>query len=201
MGDPIPLSRLQEPVSARFLTEFSRSPSPRDVNDIFNPSISSGNAADALAAIQPEWKRDLYSLLEEPTSSASAFAIHIFLTGLIILSAVVTVIETVPALHNVSPHLWFGLETSLVALFTVEYAARLLAWSGTWMSLFKWITCAQGINFCYTAVLNDLTSGNSILWNNRFARHSALLYRNHFTRGHGTFGSCLHAPSTSDYSI
>ena len=142
--DPIPLTRIQVPASSRFLTESSRtrSPSPHDIDDIFSPSVSMGNTPDSLAATHLAWKRDLYSLLEQPTSSQSAFLIHVVMTSLIVLSAVVTVTETVPALHHVSPRLWFGLETSLVALFTVEYAARSIAWSGTWMGLFKWITCA-----------------------------------------------------------
>lgn len=142
MSDPIPMSRIRIPVSSRFLTEESRrSLSFPDEDDAFTHSIPLGNPSDTLSDIQPAWKRELYSLLEQPTSSQAAFLLHVVMTGLIILSAIVTVMETVPAFHYVSPRLWFGLETSLVALFTVEYTVRCVAWSGSWLGLFKWITC------------------------------------------------------------
>lgn len=147
MSERIPLSHIRPSVSSRFLTEEAtgrRSPSP---DDIFPHSISLEDAPDHLLVTHPAWKRELYSLLEQPTSSQSAFIIHILMTGLIILSAIATAMETVPAFHYISPRFWFGLETSVVALFTVEYTARSIAWSGTWMSLFRWITCAFDIHF------------------------------------------------------
>ncbi|THU99639.1 voltage-gated potassium channel [Dendrothele bispora CBS 962.96] len=92
----------------------------------------------SLSWINPPWKRELHLLLEHPTSSTGATLIHILMTFFILLSAVVTVLETVPALRGMGPQVWFGLETTLVALFTVEYVARCIAWSGTWSSLIKW---------------------------------------------------------------
>lgn len=145
MDERIPLSRMQDLVSARFLTEPRRSPTLDDEDDTSPHSTSLDNSSDFLATIHPTWKRDLHCLLERPTSSQSAFIIYVLTTGLIVLSAIVTVAETVETLHYVSPRLWFGLETSLVALFTVEYVSRLLAWSGTWMSLFKWVISFYGV--------------------------------------------------------
>ncbi|KAF5362705.1 hypothetical protein D9758_011700 [Tetrapyrgos nigripes] len=88
----------------------------------------------------PPWKRDLHLLLEHPTSSTGATLIHILMTFFILASAVVTVLETVPALRGVQggAQIWFGIETTLVAIFTVEYIARCVAWSGSWMSLLRW---------------------------------------------------------------
>ena len=155
MSDRIPLSRLRSTTSARFLTEESQR-SPQDIDQLF-PNIPQDITADETG---PAWKKELYALLEHPTSSQSAFIIHILMTGLIILSAIITVLETgmyntslapnakwnsssftVPSLHYISPRFWFGLETMLVALFTVEYAARCIAWSSTWKNLFQWVTC------------------------------------------------------------
>ncbi|KAK7437720.1 hypothetical protein VKT23_018436 [Stygiomarasmius scandens] len=93
---------------------------------------------DTLSWINPPWKRSLHLLLEHPTSSTGATLIHILMTFFILLSAVVTVLETVPALRGMGPQVWFGMETMLVVLFTIEYIARCVAWSGTWMSLVKW---------------------------------------------------------------
>jgi hypothetical protein len=84
-------------------------------------------------------------LLESPTSSSSAFLVHFASTSLIIFSAIVTILETVPSFHSISPRVWFGLETSLVLLFTVEYSARSVAWSSSWISLAKWMFCACNI--------------------------------------------------------
>lgn len=141
--DSIPLANFSTATPTNFLREDERrAPSPHDVEDIFPQSTSLDSNAYALARDDiPQWKRDLYALLEQPTSSAGAFTIHMFMTALIVLSAVLTVAETVPAFHSINPRVWFGFETSLVALFTVEYIARFTSWSGSWTTLFHWTFC------------------------------------------------------------
>ncbi|KAF7363737.1 Potassium voltage-gated channel subfamily D member 3 [Mycena sanguinolenta] len=142
---PIELTRLGH-VSARFLTEDPPRPhsvSAQDVPEIFHFSPSRDEAI--LETISPEWRRNLFALLEQPASSDSAFLVHIAVTTLVVLSAIVTVLETVPAFHSIRTSVWFGLETSLVALFTVEYVARCLAWSNTWRSFLGWIVSFFGI--------------------------------------------------------
>ncbi|KAJ7046976.1 hypothetical protein C8F04DRAFT_1062356 [Mycena alexandri] len=144
MSAPIELTRVGHP-AARFLTEDTphRPHSPQDIPEIFHFSPTRDEAA--LAEIHPEWRRSLFALLEQPTSSDSAFLVHILVTFLVVVSAIVTVLETVPAFHSIQTSVWFGLETSLVALFTIEYIARCLAWSGTWRSLFGWVVSFFGI--------------------------------------------------------
>jgi hypothetical protein len=96
-----------------------------------------------MTMITPAWRLHLYNLLERPNSSAAAVLVHVLVTVLIVFSALVTVLETVPgALHSLPGGLWFGLETSLVALFTVEYVARCAATSYSWSGLFGWVGCA-----------------------------------------------------------
>ncbi|CAL1712694.1 unnamed protein product [Somion occarium] len=95
--------------------------------------------------IHPPWKRNLYLLLEHPASSQAAFLIHVFTTSVICVSAIITVLETVPAFHSIPGGIWFGLETSLVVLFTVEYTARCIAHSNTWRGLVIWLTSFFGI--------------------------------------------------------
>ncbi|KIM19722.1 hypothetical protein M408DRAFT_180557 [Serendipita vermifera MAFF 305830] len=85
----------------------------------------------------------LYLLLERPTSSNSAFVLHTVTSAIIVLSALLTVLETLPFFHAVNPALWFGLETAVVVLFTVEYIARSAAWGfgesdGGWKRWWKW---------------------------------------------------------------
>lgn len=104
-------------------------------------SLDSGPDSPIIQSIHPAWKRNLYLLLEHPTSSPAAFLIHILITALILCSAGVTVLETIPLFHSTSPSVWFGIETSLVALFTVEYIARALAWSFDRKIFMGWFLC------------------------------------------------------------
>jgi membrane-associated HD superfamily phosphohydrolase len=93
--------------------------------------------------IKPAWRLHLYNLLERPNSSAAAVLVHVLVTALIVFSALVTILETVPGtLRSLPGGIWFGLETSLVALFTVEYVARCAATSYSWSGLFGWVGCA-----------------------------------------------------------
>lgn len=142
MAGSFELTRIRPPpLNSNRFTEEYRPPSPEDVHDIFPLSTSYDDHSEL--TMQPSWKRALYELLEQPTSSPSAFLIHMVTTILIVVSAVVTVLETVPAFHSISTRIWFGVETMLVALFTVEYIARCVAWSSTWMGLLGWIFCTQ----------------------------------------------------------
>ena len=138
----IELTRLNRPppLALRFFTEERPPQSPNDANDPYPVSTS---YEDESIALHPLWKRQLFQLMEQPTSSTSAFVIQMFSTFLIVFSALVTVLETVPAVHSISTKVWFGVETSVVALFTVEYIARCVAWSTTWMSLFGWMICER----------------------------------------------------------
>lgn len=137
----IELARIRPPAlnSVRFFTEEPTSTSPHDLNDVF-PSHTYEEEDESLA-IRPPWKRKLYELLEQPQSSKAALAMHMFTTSLIVASALVTVVETVPVGHSIPTRIWFGVETSVVALFTVEYIARSIAWSNTWRSFFHWMFC------------------------------------------------------------
>ncbi|KAH7909569.1 hypothetical protein BJ138DRAFT_1154962 [Hygrophoropsis aurantiaca] len=142
MSQSIPLTRLRTPAASRFLTEDNHPSSPRDVEDIFPNSNSFDEPPDATTS---PWKRHIFDLLERPTSSSSAFLLHFSSTSLIVFSAVVTILETVPSFHSISPRVWFGLETTLVLLFTIEYSARCFAWSSSWISLAKWIFSFYGV--------------------------------------------------------
>ncbi|KAI0249709.1 hypothetical protein BJV78DRAFT_1129192 [Lactifluus subvellereus] len=95
--------------------------------------------------ITPAWRLHLYNLLERPNSSPAAVLVHVLVTILIAFSAIVTILETVPAFHSLPGGIWFGLETSLVALFTVEYVARCAATSYSWSAFFTWVGSFFGI--------------------------------------------------------
>jgi hypothetical protein len=107
-----------------------------------------GGGAPSSLIIKPAWRLHLYNLLERPNSSAAAVLVHVVVTALIVFSALVTILETVPGtLRSLPGGIWFGLETSLVALFTVEYVARCAATSYSWSGLFGWVGCASSFKF------------------------------------------------------
>ncbi|KAG9308899.1 hypothetical protein JVU11DRAFT_11359 [Chiua virens] len=143
MSQSIPLVRVPS-VAIQFLTERSRPRprSPENVEDIFPTPATLEEGPDPVKSPR---KHAIFELLERPTSSSSAFLVHFVSTSLIVFSAVVTILETVPSFHSISPRVWFGMETSLVLLFTVEYSARLFAWSSSWMTLVKWIFSFYGV--------------------------------------------------------
>lgn len=144
MAQPIELTQIRAGQPTHFLTEDPPL-SPHDapgspLTDVFPGALSSDEAT--LLSIHPPWKRSLHALLEQPKSSGAAIFLHMLVTFLILVSALVTVLETIPTLHEISVGAWFGVETTLVLLFTIEYVGRCVAWSGSWMSLLKWMTCA-----------------------------------------------------------
>ncbi|TXT13739.1 hypothetical protein VHUM_01106 [Vanrija humicola] len=99
------------------------------------------------STIRSRWKRKLYLLLEEPASGREAFYVHVLVTGAIIFSAILTTLSTLPAFHTdpVAVKTQFGLDTTLVLLFTVEYIARSLAHSASWSMYYNWATSFFGI--------------------------------------------------------
>ncbi|KAH9851494.1 voltage-gated potassium channel [Lenzites betulinus] len=140
MSQTIPLSRITTPRSASPYIPAPASPGQAE----FQNGLAYGEPDEA-RNIPSSWQKDLYMLVEQPTSSQAAFLIHLFTTFLIVGSAVVTVLETVPAFHSISARVWFGLETTLVVLFTIEYVARCIAHATSWTRFFKWVTSFFGI--------------------------------------------------------
>ena len=107
-----------------------------------------GAGAPSSLIIKPAWRLHLYNLLERPNSSAAAVLVHVVVTALIVFSALVTILETVPGtLRSLPGGIWFGLETSLVALFTVEYVVSRAATSFSWSGLFGSVDCTSFLLF------------------------------------------------------
>ncbi|KAI0357486.1 voltage-gated potassium channel [Trametes cingulata] len=140
MAQTIPLSRITTPRNSSPYVPTPDSPGQAE----FQNGLAY-EEADEARSMSPSWQKELYMLVEQPTSSQAAFLIHFFTTALIVISAVVTVLETVPAFHSIPASVWFGLETTLVVLFTIEYIARCIAHGTSWMRFAKWIISFFGI--------------------------------------------------------
>ncbi|KAI7828783.1 hypothetical protein BC939DRAFT_442899 [Gamsiella multidivaricata] len=90
-------------------------------------------------AIRNPFKRKLFLLLEDPSSSSAAFALNVWVSFVIVLSAVITTIETIPSFRSTDSTIWFDFETVMVALFTIEFGARVICHSDSVKQLKKFL--------------------------------------------------------------
>ncbi|KAK9768918.1 hypothetical protein K7432_000045 [Basidiobolus ranarum] len=90
-------------------------------------------------------KKKLYLLLEDPSSTPAAFMINVFVSFMIVLSAAVSTVETIPAFHYAGTSLWFNFETTIVFLFTLEYLLRFYAHSDSRQQLLRFILAPLSI--------------------------------------------------------
>ncbi|RKP27379.1 hypothetical protein SYNPS1DRAFT_21076 [Syncephalis pseudoplumigaleata] len=92
-----------------------------------------------LIAIQNVWKRRFYLLMEDPSSSGAAFFVSVFVVCMIVVSAVIATIETIPQFRAGETPIWFALETAVVALLAIETALRVYAHSDTAQRIVKFM--------------------------------------------------------------
>ena len=81
-------------------------------------------AAEAFGKPPEGWRRRLYNIIFEADTRAGR-TFDIVLVCVIVMSIVVVVLDSVPALRESNKHSMGGLEWFFTALFTVEYLARL----------------------------------------------------------------------------
>ncbi|CAJ0898503.1 3338_t:CDS:2 [Entrophospora sp. SA101] len=106
--------------------------------ELKNADTNSANITEA-NSMQTDWKRKLFLLLEDPSSSNAALIVHVFVSFSIVLSAVLTTIETIPSFRSTSGSVWFNFETTLVVVFTIEYILRFIAHSDSIKQLWQFI--------------------------------------------------------------
>ncbi|CAG8432866.1 7354_t:CDS:2 [Diversispora eburnea] len=98
----------------------------REPDDDYDSTAAHNTEANSM---RTDWKRELFLLLEDPSSSNAAFLVNVFVSVSIVFSAILTTVETIPAFRSTSSSVWFDFETTIVAIFTVEYVLRLIAHS------------------------------------------------------------------------
>ncbi|KZT51867.1 voltage-gated potassium channel [Calocera cornea HHB12733] len=116
-----------------------------ELQPLFKRVQTTSSAHSAGEEILTPWRKQLFDIMEQPSTSSSAFLVHFLSNSLIIISASLTVLETLPVFHRTPTSVWFGLETGLVTMFTVEYLARIAAHSETWSMLFHWSTSFMAV--------------------------------------------------------
>ncbi|KAJ1963644.1 hypothetical protein IWQ62_003152 [Dispira parvispora] len=110
------------PDRRRRIPRYHHHPLPRAINPL--PHIVRNSEA---AQMKCWWKRELFLLMEDPSSGAWAFVINVCICLLIVACAVIAVVETIPSLLVSNSNLWFNLESVFVGIFTLEFATRLVA--------------------------------------------------------------------------
>ncbi|KAF9960156.1 hypothetical protein BGZ72_007843, partial [Mortierella alpina] len=69
----------------------------------------------------------------------AAFALNVWVSFAIVLSAVITTIETIPSFRSTDSVVWFDFETVMVAFFTIEFAGRVICHSDSFKQLKKFL--------------------------------------------------------------
>ncbi|KAI7872337.1 hypothetical protein BDF14DRAFT_1752300 [Spinellus fusiger] len=107
-----------------------------------DPTQGVQDTEDMADTITHNLKQQLYLLLEAPSSSRAAFWTNVVVSLLIVLSAVMTTLETIPAFRSAdSDRLWFHLEVAMVSLFSLEYILRIFAHSDSLKMIKHFFLC------------------------------------------------------------
>ncbi|KAG9293361.1 hypothetical protein G9A89_007607 [Geosiphon pyriformis] len=114
----------------------------RELDDDTDNRAANNTEANSM---RNDWKRDLFLLLEDPSSSRAAFYVNVFVSFTIVLSAVLTTIETIPTFRSTSSAVWFNFETTIVVIFTIEYIFRVVAHSDSSKQLMRHVTAPLAV--------------------------------------------------------
>ncbi|KAF9365437.1 hypothetical protein BGX34_010064 [Mortierella sp. NVP85] len=114
---------------------------PQELREMQNQDDSHTRSNSQANAIRNALKRKLFLLLEDPSSSNAAFALNVWVSFAIVLSAVITTIETIPSFRSTDSLVWFDFETVMVAFFTIEFIARVIAHSDSLKQFKRFLMC------------------------------------------------------------
>jgi len=84
----------------------------------------------------------IWDMFEDTEGSALSSYINFWIMGLIVASAIVAIVETIPAIHKSQDKLWFFCETFFVANFTIEFVSRAITAPikrDFWTTAMNWI--------------------------------------------------------------
>ncbi|CAJ0906960.1 1076_t:CDS:2 [Entrophospora sp. SA101] len=99
----------------------------RSVNESFDRSSANNTEANSM---RTDWKRELFLLLEDPSSSNAAFMVHVFVSFSIVLSAVLTTIETIPTYRSTASST-YDFRFTILRLFRLLRVFKAFKYSST----------------------------------------------------------------------
>ncbi|KAG0353072.1 hypothetical protein BG005_007576 [Podila minutissima] len=118
---------------------------PQELRSMQNDEDPHTRSNSQANAIRNPFKRKLFLLLEDPSSSNAAFALNVWVSFAIVLSAVITTIETIPSFRSTDSIIWFEFETVMVAFFTIELIFRVIAHSDSVKQLKRFLLSPMAI--------------------------------------------------------
>ena len=78
---------------------------PQELRSAEEDDTNAANNTEA-NSMRTDWKRELFLLLEDPSSSNAAFLVNVFVSFSIVLSAILTTVETIPSFRSTSSSVW-----------------------------------------------------------------------------------------------
>ncbi|CAG8491942.1 7864_t:CDS:2 [Paraglomus occultum] len=143
-GGPVPGVDLE--------TEWPLTELPEELREPDDDNDRAANNTEA-NSMRTNWKRELFLLLEDPSSSRAAFSVNVFVSFSIVLSAVLTTIETIPSFRATESYVWFNFETTIVLIFTIEYFLRVVAHSDSAKQLLRFVTVFRAFKYSSTIIM------------------------------------------------
>lgn len=109
------------------------------------------------------WRVEVHNLIEEPRSSRSAALIYIFLMMLVLISAIVLCLDTLPEYEDNKAI--FVLEVVCATFFSMEFVLRIIAWQDPYVSMLWsfsiYIDLLSVMPFFMQQILGDDEGGSS----------------------------------------
>ncbi|KAF9336170.1 hypothetical protein BG006_009439 [Podila minutissima] len=103
-------------------------------------------------AIRNPFKRRLYLLLEDPSSSKAAFVLNAWVSFAIVLSAIITTIETIPSFRSTDTAVWYKLTLSQ-QLNDMPYCSHTVFFRFTILRLFRLLRVFRTFKYSSTIIM------------------------------------------------
>jgi len=106
----------------------------------------------------------IWDMFEDSDGSQISAYVNQWIMGLIVFSAVIAVVETIPSIHKSQESLWFGFESFFVANFSIEFIGRLISCPNKcdfWSSTMNWIDLVAIFPYYLDLILKLVAGGDS----------------------------------------
>lgn len=134
-----------------------------------------------------ERTRDLiWQIFENPEHNLVSQNVNLYILGLIVISTIVTVVETIPGLHRNDVEVWYGLESCFVINFTIEFVCRIVCcpdYGAFFSSGMNYIDVVSILPFYVDLIAGGLETDLSVLRVLRLGRSLRLIKLSRYSRG------------------
>lgn len=127
-----------------------------------------------------------WQLFEAPEENLVSQSINMFILVLIVASAIVTVVETIPGYHRKNTEMWYGLECFFVVNFSIELVGRLCScpnYKAFFTSGMNYIDIVSILPFYVDLLVGSGGANLSVLRVLRLGRSLRLVKLSRYSRG------------------